>query len=376
MRHPQKWWQAAMTIAACATLASCGDATVETGPDPAEISAIAEREQIPGLAAGIIRDGEVAWQHTHGHADRESGISVDRDTIFLIASVSKAVTAAAVMHAYETGAIDLDADVNSYLPFSLRHPEHAQVPITARLLLTHRAGLAQPFPEIPEFFVTFPVGEAPPLFPWIPDYVQPDRASYEARIWKSWAPGEQTQYSNMGAAVLGYVVEAATGQDFAEYVRENVFLPLGMNGTSFRLDQVPSDRLATLYVTADAVIAPYDVPFYPASMVRTSLADLAKFAGAIAGGGVWQGRRILRKETVREMLRLEDADDGIALLWQDSGGGWRGHGGNFFGGTARIDVDPATGTAIVLLANRTSVGAIARGGEIYDLVRSEAQSDR
>jgi CubicO group peptidase (beta-lactamase class C family) len=97
--------------------------------------------KVPGLAALVIRDGNVAWSGYYGWANVETRTPVSRDTRFQLASVSKTVTACAIMQQVEQGKLDLDADINSVLPFTVRNPGHPDRPITLRHLLTHSSGI-------------------------------------------------------------------------------------------------------------------------------------------------------------------------------------------------------------------------------------------
>jgi len=96
----------------------------------------------PSLAAGIIRGNELVWSQAYGYYDIENQKAATSQTLYLQASVSKTVTATALMQLYEQGLFRLDDDVNMYLPFSLRNPNHPDVPITIEMILSHRSSLA------------------------------------------------------------------------------------------------------------------------------------------------------------------------------------------------------------------------------------------
>jgi CubicO group peptidase (beta-lactamase class C family) len=92
---------------------------------------------IAGLAACVVKDGRVAWREPFGHADVAAQIPVTNETIFMLASISKTFVATALLQLYEDGLLDLDADINGYLPFTVVHPYHPGVAITARMLMAH-----------------------------------------------------------------------------------------------------------------------------------------------------------------------------------------------------------------------------------------------
>ena len=101
--------------------------------------------QTPGIAVSLVRGDEIAWTIGAGWADRENDVRVTPDTVFMLASVSKTVTCAGVMSVVEDGDLDLDADVNDYLPFEVRIPAAPEEPITTRMLLIHTSAIRDRF---------------------------------------------------------------------------------------------------------------------------------------------------------------------------------------------------------------------------------------
>src|SRR5690606_2885539 len=96
---------------------------------------------LPGAAAAIVKAGEIAWIGTYGWADIEASRPVDEHTLFIVASISKTITATRALQLVEAGLLDLDAPLETYVPYAVRHPAHPDVAITARMLLTHSSGL-------------------------------------------------------------------------------------------------------------------------------------------------------------------------------------------------------------------------------------------
>ena len=103
---------------------------------------------IVGLAGAIILDREVVWMRGYGFADKQRGVPFTPDTIMNIGSISKTVTGAALMHAVQEGKLDLDTDVNEYLPFKVVNPNFPEEPITLRQLATHTSGLPRNPPNL------------------------------------------------------------------------------------------------------------------------------------------------------------------------------------------------------------------------------------
>ena len=141
---------------------------------------------------------------------------VQPETVFRAASISKFVTALGVMKLKEQGRIDLDRDVNDYLPFSLRHPKVPGTPLTLRMLLSHTAGIRDGADYNTGIVKGIPLTQL----------LKGD--SFTGHL-----PGTQWEYSNFGAGIAGVVMEAATGTDFETLMQETVFQPLGVTATYY-----------------------------------------------------------------------------------------------------------------------------------------------
>ena len=108
--------------------------------------------KIPSIVTCIIKEDSIVWNKSFGYANLENKVPATENTHYLLASVSKLVTAVAVMQLHEKGKINIDDDINKYLPFSVKNPKYSDTPITPRMLLTHRSGLAWPNEEDPDFY--------------------------------------------------------------------------------------------------------------------------------------------------------------------------------------------------------------------------------
>ncbi len=188
----------------------------------------------PGLSVAVVKPGGV-WSEGFGLVDIEAPNRADADTVYLWFSMTKLVTATAVLQLADRGQLDLDSPVVSLVP---EFPERdGGSRVTSRHLLSHSAGLANPIP----------VGWVRPA-----DAPAEDLDAFTARLLKKHArlraePGSRASYSNLGYLVLGGVIQAASGAPYVEYVRAQLLEPLGMTTTDFvyRADMAP--RAATGY---------------------------------------------------------------------------------------------------------------------------------
>ena len=277
---------------------------------------------IPGLAAIIVKDGRIVCASAAGMADIGQKRPVTPETLFLIGSVSKTITATALMQLFEEGKFGLDDDIDNYLPFHVDIPFQPDAPVTFRQLLTHTASID----DNPDYincpgwctygssigpFVTRGADSPVSLADFTKGYLTPDGPYYDwDRNFELAAPGTKSDYSNMGLVIVGYLVEVISGVPFDRYCKTHIFTPLGMEKSSWRLAGIDQSILAMPYDKNSSGFVPYgqygEVD-YPDGMLRTSVTELAHFLISYVEGGVYNGERILKPETVASMLRTESS---------------------------------------------------------------------
>ncbi len=307
--------------------------------DPADAGFSAERLQrldavIEGyiadgqLAGGVmlvLRDGKAVHLRPYGLRDREAGTPMTTDTIFRIASMTKAVTTVAVMMLYEEGRFLLDDPLHRYIPafehmqVAVANPEGsdppfrlepARRPITIHHLLTHRAGLTYGNGVARSRY------EAAGLTGWyFADRAEPIGAAIErlATLPLHAHPGEAWQYG-YSTDVLGYLVEVVSGMPLDRFFRERIFEPLGMTDTHFFLPPEKADRLANVYglrdgelvleesnATTDYLNGPRQCFSGGAGLLSTTT-DYGRFLQMLLNGGELDGVRLLSPKTV-ELMR-------------------------------------------------------------------------
>ena len=298
-----------------------------------QIQEIMEQHYIPSTTVAVIRNNSIIWAKGYGEQQR-------LDLIYMIASVTKTFTATAIFQLYEKGLIHLDDDVNDYLPFSFRHPNYTDTPITIRMLLQHTSGLSKDSDmywygvsaeviqdlgwENPYEWLSYPY--------WIEGHLTPNGSLYNSVVWTSNKPGTNRFYSNFGYDVLGYLIQLATGQPIWEYLQENIFDPLGMHSTGYNYTDFDIAQLAIPYIyrfemdndsTGNKAYPHYNTLSYGCGGLRSNIFDLAKFLLVFLHKGVSNGTRILEEDTLQTMEELQSAwlAPGDPLIqW----GGWGG----------------------------------------------------
>jgi CubicO group peptidase (beta-lactamase class C family) len=247
-----------------------------------------EIANIRGAVVVVVKNGEILTQRGFGYADAETRKPVDPElTLFRPGSVSKLVTWTAVMQLVEAGKIDLDADVNQYLDFSV--PAEGK-PITMRNILTHTGGFEDVAKNLlyfdPERHMT--LGEY--LKSWVPDQV--------------FEPGLTPAYSNYTTSLAGYIVERVSGQSFDDYVDEHIFAPLDMNNSTFRqpLPERLAGQMSSGYKPGDSEAIKFEIVGpAPAGSLSSSGMDMGHFMIAHLQQGRYGDRQIFSPETAELM---------------------------------------------------------------------------
>jgi CubicO group peptidase (beta-lactamase class C family) len=326
-----------------------GDEVGSIQPESAErLGRLFEESGVPSMAAGIVVGDKLVW--AKGFGDQP-----DLSTVYMTGSIDKTFITTALLQLWEQGLLDLDDDINDYLPYSVRHPDAPDVPITIRMLLTHTSGLPHDVPG-----TSFVHSIDGPMVRWelvnqlnfdgLWDYLFPPSEEKLGKVFEIDAgegpdfwlfrPGTGYQYSNTAFYMLLVpVIEAVSGQSYATYLQEHVITPLEMTNTSFEASDYPQAQLAIPYEDF-GTDGRSDLPLTgmtASGKIRTNVIDLANYLLAHMNQGALGDRRILEPESVALMherhryLSINDFPpkytDGIGLSWFLHGGGYQGHSG-------------------------------------------------
>ena len=304
---------------------------------------------VPGVLTVIMNRDSILYSKGNGYANIEEERPVTSEsTIWRLASISKVVTATAVMQLVEKGELDLDTNINSYLE-NLTVPEDEFGPVTLRHLLTHTPGFDDRYLN-----KSFRTEEEWPDLNTFLNNILPKRI---------FPPGEIYSYSNVGNALAALVVEDVTGLDFDIYCRQNIFTPLQMNQTSFR---ILSDRMAeNLYIgyvfeNDTFTSTPFDyLGDYPAGQLLSTGEEFTRFMMSHLNGGEYDGAQILSPQTVKEMHspqfkqhpKLSGAVGYAFHITEEWGNKVVRHGGGYMGLSTRMWLLPDEGAGLFIAAN-------------------------
>ena len=340
------------------------------GMDAALLARIPQRmrefvadKQISGAVTLVARRGRIVHLEAVGFADLENQKPMQKDSIFAIASMTKPITATAVMVLQDEGKLSIDDDVSKYIPqlkdLSLETGRPSRQ-ITVRDLLTHTSGIGGSQRNQGSLKETVELIAKRPL---------------------RFEPGSQWQYSP-GLTVCGRIVEVVSGKPYEEFLAERIFRPLKMVDTTFYPTTQQQKRLARLYEPSKGKRAIQPASHWlselsaertpnPSGGLFSTATDMARFYQMILGGGRFNGRRIVSEPAVRRMTRVHTGDlapgftpgNGWGLGWcivrrpqgvtKVLSSGTYGHGGAF--GTQGW-VDPKREMIFVLMIQRIGFG--------------------
>ena len=287
-----------------------------------EIQETVDKLNVVGLSISVIENNKISYSQGFGYADIDKNIKTDTNTIYRIASISKSITASAIMKLYEEGKFKLDDDINDYLNgFEVRNPNFPDEKITFRMLLTHTSSI-----------------------------IDGDTYStiYDIQDFGDYKPGDQFEYSNYGYNLLATLIEQISNQDFEDFVQENIFKPLNMKA-SFNPNKFEDvDNIAVLYgidedgnyyerlndknriednIVISSTVRDKDgkIPlgnafkYSPMGGLRTSPNELAKFMIMLSNKGLYNGTRVLKKDTVELMEQIHWYGDALNGLYKCKG---------------------------------------------------------
>lgn len=339
-------------------------------PEPAvagalgrRIAKLVSRAPLPGLAVAAVQDRSVIYSSGFGLANVRSRQPVTADTPFLLASVSKLVTGVAALQLIERGQLSLGTDAQSLLPFSVRNPSYPGDPITVEMLMDHTSSIRDNYTIANQLYTDgdpeLSLGE------FLGGYlVQGGELYQQGRNYYRTAPGEEGNYSNVGIALLGLLVERASGVPFDAYCESNIFAPLGMDNTSWKLAGLDPALVAMPYLMSRNRLGRvrfgaqghYGFPDYPNGLLRSSVNDLARFLIMLMNDGSVDGVRVLQESTIDLMRRATNRDidplQGLVGYYEEAPNGLiYGHDGAESGVATRLFFRIEDRRGVIVLTN-------------------------
>lgn len=339
-----------------------------------------------GASIALVSGGRIVDTFQYGRANRADNISVDSDTYFRIASVSKMLSAVGVMWLVEDGTLALDADIGDYFEYPIRNPFYPDTQVTLRQIMSHTASLNDEY-----HYNRATHGDITLLRHVL-------NGNYTRKNYFNREPGTWVRYSNFGGGLLGSIVEQVTGYTIDEFMQMRVFMPLQIGG-GYHTPCLPyGAKIARVYNTAstgmtldpESFTGEHFDPDPDLNYIHTAGAGimtaegLAKIIIALAGDGTSYGVRLLSPETVAMM---RERQDNIGSVRCDAGRGLNlniiknqlcdgrtlyGHQGKAYGMICAAYFDPTDQTGVVLLTNGCDTATVDSVAKIARAVITQA----
>lgn len=316
---------------------------------------------VPGAGLALVRPDGIEWAGGVGWADRDARVPVDASTHFRAGSISKTFVALAIVQLYEDLWLHLEDEVASHVPdVVIDNPWEETDPVLIQHLLEHTAG----FDDM-HFNEVYNLRD-PPTMP-LADVLARNTAARKVR----WKPGTRFAYSNPGYAVAGYLVERVSGRPYEEYIRDEIFVPLGMEASSFVLTAADRERLARGYRDRTGPpVAIEQIYLRPAGNLHTSAAELARFVQMLLNWGELGDAAIVDPEYLNRMEFPRTSLAARSGLRDGYGLGIHGtlslpykvigHNGSIDGFVSSYAYSPARDAGYVVLLNSSAGGEALR----------------
>ncbi len=317
-----------------------------------------QQTPVVGLSVAVVKKGKIIYTHSFGNKNIEANTPLTDDCLFRIASISKSFSATSIMQLAEKKKLSLEDDISNLVGFKIRNPKFPETVITLRMAMSHRSSLN----DSQGYFTL--------------DAINPDKNKDWAKCYNSYEPGTGYQYCNLNYNMIGTIIEKKSGERFDQYVKHHILDPLKLYG-GYCVDSLDNSRFATIYEYNDslksfnaspAAYAPrseeiknytmgYSTPiFSPTGGMKISAPDLAVYMIMHMNQGKYKGKRIISKESAKQMQTMLSVKEGygLAILKTDkliTGKTMTGHTGSAYGLYSAMFFNPEEKFGIVVISN-------------------------
>jgi CubicO group peptidase (beta-lactamase class C family) len=306
-----------------------------------------ELYEIPGVNMALVRDGQIVYTSAYGYSNQQSGRKMTVDMPMRVQSISKSVTAWAVLRLVGEGKLTLEDPAEEYLQgWKLPASDYPPDGVTVKRLLSHTAGM-----PLGDVFTLYSPDEAVPSLK--------ESLTQSAILFQM--PGKAFSYSNVGYNLLELMIEEVTGRDFAEYMKNEVLCPLGMYHSDFEWNEGFLTSAPLGYTLDGNPVYPYRYPERASGGLIATAEDIARFC--IAGMPNYSRQQVLTRPAIEQLYYAQTESLGIYRAVFDAYGfGYYteelsdgklavSHGGQGTGWMSHFHAVPETGDAIVILTN-------------------------
>jgi CubicO group peptidase (beta-lactamase class C family) len=327
---------------------------------PAPTMTVADRmkhHHVPGVSAAFFDHGQLAWTRAYGFADVGAKTPVTLETLFQAASISKPVSALAMLRLVQEGKLSLDEDVNAKL-LAWKVPENEftkEQKVTLRRIASHSAGLT---------VHGFPGYASDEAIPTVEQILNGEKPANTAPIRVDTVPGTLWRYSGGGYVVMQLLLTEVTGKPFPQILHDLVLQPAGMTHSTYDqpLPKSFAGSAATPYRSDGGPVkgGPHTYPEMAPAGLWTTPSDLARLAIEVQNEYAGKSHKILSQEMIGQMLTRQKGDWGLGFGLQNSGAQLLfAHGGANEGYRCDLEAYAETGQGFAIMTNSDSGGALA-----------------
>jgi len=299
--------------------------------------------QIKTSTMTVINRTEVVFAKSYGE---QSSLNL----VYPLHSINKVLIGVATLQLVEEGLIDINADINSYLPYIIENPNFPDTPITCKNLLAHRAGIND---RANITFLNTIQNSTIPFPDYIYDFLNVNGSLYDPNYWE-YEPGEDYTYATLDFEILSYIIEIVTGTTILEYVQSNILDPLGMSNTKNSFFNYDISDIAIPYLWDPIASSTHPMELFDVGTsltLKSTSNDLAKFLTDLMCGYSYGNSTLLNATSIQSyMFNHQGAGHGLGIFvnWEDKG--WKGYLGNGPGYTSFMFF--TEGIGVILFVNQ------------------------
>ncbi len=311
-----------ITLLLLITVAQKGQAQTPEEKLHHKLDSISNQTGLVGFGVSVFSMDDILYQKGYGYADKENNKPYTINTVQNIGSISKTFVGISLMKAVELGLFSMDTPINDILPFQVIHPRYPKDQITIAHLATHTSGIHDTDEsydrsyvlENPEsvdisiydkktakYMKILLENRTKGLGAFLKEYFTPDGSMYQKKNFSKTAPDDRYEYSNMGAALAGYCVEAASGKSFSEFTKEYIFDKIKIKNIGWSYNSVDVNNFAKTYSDNGIAFPKYSLNSYPDGGLCASVLGLTKYAQEMLNCYYGKGT-ILKQNSAKEMM--------------------------------------------------------------------------
>ncbi|MFD2917141.1 serine hydrolase domain-containing protein [Psychroserpens luteus] len=336
-----------------------------------KLTELSDKNSIVGFSVAIVNRDSILYAKGFGYSDKEKKTLYTKNTVQPIASISKTLAGVALMKAQEMGKLNLDDDINEYLPFKIINPYFPNSKITIRNLATHSSGLqdsrnysktmiVKDFCSLPKKTRKFlsnnwcrkcEDNKDIPMIDFIKNIYSLQGDWYKKKHFLKNPSGTAYKYTNNNTTIAAYIIEQATGEKYNDFIKNNIINPLQMTNSNWVFEESPSDNVSSLYANDISLPEMQDIT-YPDGSFVTNVVDFGNYLSSMING--YSGNNnILNSDSYEEMMTQQiDGEFESGIFWEVYSK-WIGHSGEHAGTSTYAYFDKENLVGYILFGNTT-----------------------